>query len=78
MRTTYIRSVREYLALIPEFFNGTWLFRGVSNSEWSLVPSIGRLRPVGKYSKYDEKEMFRWFKARARRCITIPPNNDWE
>jgi FRG domain len=78
MKITYVRSIREYLDLVQQFFDGTWLFRGVSRSDWALVPSIGRTRWAVEYSEYDEKETFNWFKARARRCISIPPNNDWE
>ena len=78
MDTIYIRSISEYVDHILRYFDGSWLFRGVSRTDWELLPSIGRPRYCVDYNKYDEEETFNLFKARARRCLSVEPQNDWE
>lgn len=68
----------EYMEYIQRFFDGSYVFRGVSRANWSLIPSIARPRWYVDYHEYDEKDTFDLFKARARRCLTIEPANDWE
>lgn len=68
----------ECMDYIQQFFDGSYVFRGVSRANWGLLPSIGRARWFVDYHDYDEKETFDLFKARARRCLTIAPANDWE
>jgi hypothetical protein len=71
-------SLRHYMELVQYRLNGTWLFRGVSRTAWSLIPSIGRPRFGIPYSDSDEEHIFSLFKARARRCVAATPQNDWE
>jgi hypothetical protein len=66
------------MTVVLRYFDGTYLFRGMSRTTWNLVPSIGRGRYCVDYNVGDEKETFELFKARARRCISIAPQNDWE
>jgi FRG domain len=75
-----IPEIGDYLSRLPAFYDGTYVFRGVSRADWTLLPSIarGRWDPNLKYSAYDEKEMFELFKARARRCVSVLPVNNWE
>jgi hypothetical protein len=75
-----ISEISDFLSRLPKFFDGTYVFRGVSRADWTLLPSIarGRWDPNLQYSEYDEKEMFELFKARARRCVSVLPANNWE
>jgi FRG domain len=68
----------QYFDFVSRFFDGSYVFRGVSRTNWELLPSIGRPRWYVNYSDYDERETFDLFKARARRCLTVQPANDWE
>jgi hypothetical protein len=78
IETIVMGSFDQFMREISPKLDGSWLFRGVSRTSWDLVPSIGRVRYFADYNDYDETETFRLFKARARRCITILPLNDWE
>jgi hypothetical protein len=75
-----ISEISDYLSRLPAVFDGTYVFRGVSRADWTLLPSIarGRWDPNLNYSEYDEKEIFELFKARARRCVSVLPANNWE
>jgi hypothetical protein len=78
METITVSSFREYVDHVQAYFDGTWVFRGASQVGWDLIPSIGRSRYFLDYADHDEREMFDLFKARARRCLSIQPENDWE
>lgn len=73
-----VTSFDEFMSRVLTYFDGSYLFRGVSRTSWELIPSIGRRRYFADYSDYDEVETFKLFKARARRCVSIAPQNDWE
>jgi hypothetical protein len=53
--------------------DSSWIFRGHSNPEWSLIPKIGRPPFVG----HDERRFFEAWKRRAIEYISIYPNDDW-
>jgi len=78
IETTVVHSVAQYMNLVLSYVDGTWLFRGVSRTSWELLPSIARQRYYVDYSEFDEIETFNLFKARARRCLSATPQNDWE
>jgi FRG domain len=78
IKATRVESFRQYLDLVQEFIDGSYVFRGVSRVDWKLIPSIGRSRYCTDYHEYDEIEIYDLFKARARRCLTTTPLNDWE
>src|ERR1700691_3677485 len=73
-----IDSFDQYMNIVQKHLDGTYVFRGDSRVDRRLVPSIGRTRYYNDYSKFDEKEIFELFKARARRYVTINLLDDWD
>lgn len=73
-----IRLIGEFGELadaLREFRDDSrWLFRGHSNSEWSLIPKAGRLQVV----KRNEEHYFEAWKRRAQEYVNPPPNDDWD
>ena len=56
-----------------EFFGtryGAWIFHGLANSDWSLLPAAGRM---GREDKYFETKMLDEFKRRAVPHLAQPP-----
>lgn len=53
---------------------GTLLFRGVRNSDYKLIPKVGRM----KADNYSEVKILRDFKTRGASHFDIPPRTDWE
>jgi hypothetical protein len=78
VETIIVSSFKHYMTQVLRYYDGSYLFRGVSRTSWELIPSIGRGRYCTAYAVDDELETFRLFKARARRCVTVLPQNDWE
>lgn len=63
----------------PDFNNPAecWLFRGVTNFNYQLVPKIGRPGARGfggAYSEADERALGNAFQAEARPYLTFQPN----
>jgi hypothetical protein len=52
-----------------------FIYRGMSNVEWLLKPSIGRVKD---YSVQTEWDMLSLFKRGARPYLDETPKNDWE
>lgn len=53
-----------------------YFFRGVKDSNYTLTPSVGRLKFTNPYM--DERRMFEIFKNQAISYLNIRPKNDWE
>jgi type I restriction enzyme M protein len=75
------------LASIPEeFVDRDWIFRGVEDSEYELIPSIGRPEnwrrlsdgTSAEYSAALEREAFECFRREASPHIAIKPEADLE
>ena len=75
-----INSVADYLQeiLSLEYTNNTILFRGQSNKDYKLVPSIGRKNLDGSflYNIHDEKKIFLEFKKRFHSFTENRPTTD--
>ena len=54
---------------------GQFVFRGVRDADYKLVPKVGRLRP---YKKSLEKDILYQFKRYARPLLEHDIKNDWE
>lgn len=78
MRTEHVRSWAEYLEIVNEYTDGSWLFRGVSSASYVLQPSIGRKRLGGGYSAKLERDVFARFKREALPYLTFQPVDDWD
>ena len=74
--TSKIESLEEYISLISGTYScGHHVFRGVTNAQHKLIPSVGR-NP--HYSERDEIELFEQFKRRAHSTVVSQLKNDWD
>jgi len=42
MKTDAINSWQELASIVERFHEGTWIFRGVENAQYELIPRVGR------------------------------------
>jgi hypothetical protein len=49
--------------------DGTWLFRGHADANWSLIPGLGRLATQAAYRLADERILFEEFVYQAKRYL---------
>ncbi len=68
-----IRSWQELEKAFDALDNGNWGFRGVTSTEYDLVPSVGRKSSRKRYSKEWEEEVFDRFKLQAFPYLTKTP-----
>lgn len=57
---------------------GQWIFRGHSDKEYKLTPSIGRSKHTSISTEKYEKSIFSIFKREARGYLNALPDTDWE
>lgn len=50
-----------------------WQFRGHSNTEWELIPKVGR----AEFPESDDEKIFRAWKRRAVEFVSVPYGDDW-
>lgn len=80
MNTYTIRSFNELIKYF-EFFNenSMYVFRGQSDSEWELLPKVGRKEfKRGKGEGQSDINLFYAWKRYAIKYVTLKPSNDWE
>jgi hypothetical protein len=71
-------SVEEFLAITVAPIDGAIIYRGVSNADFRLVPSVGRwLGPENSRSSF-ERQIFEDFKSRAIGYLSQLPRDDWD
>jgi hypothetical protein len=81
----FVRSWADLAALIEHFskLNGwAWLFRGVTNEAYELIPKVGRPRFKGikrfAYNQADEKAVLEMFRQRGRAYLPSAPTDlEW-
>jgi hypothetical protein len=57
---------------------GQWVFRGHSNKEYRLIPSVGRMpHTSGSRQKYEES-LFNIFRREAQGYLSALPSTEWE
>jgi hypothetical protein len=74
METLQIKSFQELTKHFLSYSCGHHVFRGVSNNDFRLIPSIGRIPDW----KYTERESINKFRLRAINSTSYQPKNDWE
>lgn len=75
MKEHNIKNFSEAHAIFSKYKKDKQIiFRGHSNSEWELLPKIGR----ANFSGANEKLIFESWKRRAIEHTKIIPQNDWE
>lgn len=67
----YLDQVKNYNYLKPQ---SSILFRGVKNSEYELIPKLGRIG----LSHNKEIGAFRSFRERGVSLFQLPPKDEWE
>ena len=87
MKNEEVSSWQDLMRVIEQFFDGSWIFRGVTKSSHKLIPSIGRpdarkkwpgsQRSI-KYGPDDETKTLDMFKRQCVPFLTYQPNSDLE
>lgn len=77
-----ILSVRELLVTAGQRYfvetRGRWVFRGHSNIEYKLIPSVGRAKHTSKSRLKYESSLFDIFRREACAHLTNAPSDEWE
>lgn len=76
--TISITSVEEFLSVAVAPVENVVIYRGVSNQEYDLLPSVGRWMGPEKMRAQYERQVFADFKNRAVGYLKIQPRNEWE
>lgn len=78
MEEITINSSPEFHSFLAEHYGVQYLFRGVRDKEFQLIPKIGR----PEFNKGDRKareiEYLTLFKQRAIQHLKVTPRDDWE
>lgn len=69
-----IRDFSGLLELSNRYRSGAWLFRGVSNAEYELLPKVGR----GSFPAGWERHMFKQFCRELPAYMARVPSSEWE
>lgn len=76
-----IKSTSDFVKFITneKYLCGHNVFRGVTNSNFDLIPSIGRIDKsyIDRYTNYEQELIYR-FKLRATSDINLVDKNEWE
>ena len=76
-----INSTPTLLSRFRDYFTeprGHWVFRGHSNAEWDLTPSVGRGSHNWQTRKKYESKLLEQFKRGALGLLARPPESEWE
>lgn len=69
------RVWREFQNWVDDHSDSRWVFRGLGDSRFSLIPTVGR-RP--KYTLGDERTIFEIFRKRVAEFIPAAELGDWD
>ena len=72
--TTVISSFGELFDALQAYRGGRWVFRGVSDPAYLLIPKVGRVPGLAK----EEKRIFAAFCRELPAFIADAPRDDWE
>jgi hypothetical protein len=79
MTTETIESLEQLLAVVQRYANSTIIYRGVTSSEYQLIPKVGRRRKRDRILEpRDERYILGLFKQRAIAHLQRTPTDDWE
>src|SRR5260370_20523742 len=77
-----IESIQAFLLYAySKYFlevRGNWVFRGHSNINYKLIPTIGRMEHEAKDRETLEKNVFDEFCREARSYLAVLPTNEWD
>ncbi len=78
MNTETVANLEEFLMAVQRHHKHGWIYRGIANSSFELLPKIGRTEFRPQYSVKTEKLLLRTFKQRAVRFVHPLPTSDLE
>jgi len=83
MENLKVTSFAEFvdICISDDFSCGHVVYRGVEDSNYKLIPTIGRITQYQgtlEYMLYREQDIFRQFKLRSINLLRREPRNDWE
>jgi FRG domain len=73
-----ITSLEDFLQIVQRYHEHGWIYRGVGDSSFALLPKIGRIEFRPQYSVETERLLLRTFKQRAIRFASPLPSTDLE
>ena len=68
-----LRSWRSFLRWIDNHSNSSWVFRGLGDKSFTLLPTVGRKQP---FRTVDERTIFEIFRKRFREYVADPDLNE--
>lgn len=71
-------KIEGYLTLVDSLHHDGWIYRGVSDKAFTLIPKVGRESFKAQYSLGNERLLLKIFKQRAVRYITYQPSSEME
>ena len=78
MKDARIDDLEPFLQVVDTNHMPGWIYRGVADSSFILLPKIGRPEFRPQYSVTTEKLLLRTFKQRAIRHVTPQPSSELE
>ena len=73
-----VDDLEPFLQLLNTHHMPGWIYRGVADSSFPLLPKVGRLEFRSQYSLKSEQLLLRTFKQRAVRHVSPQPTSDLE
>lgn len=71
-------DVEPFLQLVQKYHRHGWIYRGVGNASFTLLPKVGRLEYRPQYSVKTEHLLLRTLKQRAVRHVSPQPTSELE
>jgi hypothetical protein len=76
--TIGLASVEDFISIAVAPIENVVIYRGVPDSAYDLVPSVGRWKGPEANRIHFERQVFDDFKSRALGYLSIQPRNQWE
>ncbi len=73
-----VSDIEKFLSRVHVHHNHGWIYRGVSDASYQLLPKVGRHEYQAQYSIKAERRLLTLFKQRAIRHVTHLPSSDLE
>lgn len=78
MITETVTDLEPFLQIVHVHHKPGWIYRGVADSAFTLLPKVGRLEFRPQYSLRTEELLLRTFKQRAVRLVSPQPTSELE
>lgn len=73
-----VTDLEDFLQAVQRYHQHGWIYRGVGDSTFALLPKVGRMEFRSHYSVGTEKLLLLTFKQRAVRFVSPIPSSDLE